>query len=131
MTKKNESVQNSIMNEKDPNVVFEGDGYQQPPIQIVRNETQGKRKKSVMINRTLTKFGKAIKFWVERSLKAKKEGDHFPIFGICLGMEGIVLTMEKSINKLKYLMRVTLDSRSYVDGVGAFSKSATKSMMYG
>ena len=103
----------------------------QPPTNSSDNTTnQTNSTKPVKYKKFLTKFAQAIHFFVNKSMEATENGDHFPIFGVCLGLEGIVLHFEKDIQDLQYLRRVHLSFGEYLDGAGVITEHARKSRMY-
>jgi len=78
----------------------------------------------------LTKFARTIHFFVNKSIEATKNGDHFPIFGVCLGLEGIISRYEKDLNNRQYLRRVNLSFEEYLDGVGVMTEYLKTSKMF-
>lgn len=78
-----------------------------------------------------TTFAKSISNFIKMALAASKQKDYFPILGICLGMEGIILHFERNLNNMKYLRKVNLTKRDYIEGAGIFTKKAPDSRLYG
>ena len=56
------------------------------------------------INTILTQYQNTVGWFIRRAERAsKEEGDHFPIFGICLGHEAILLAYEPKYYTLQRL----------------------------
>ena len=65
-----------------------------------------------------TDYGATIKYLVDIARVLNDEGIYFPIFGICLGMEGILLSLDPKITTLSKLETFY----TYIGPLGEFSQ---------
>jgi len=74
----------------------------------------------------LSPYGETIKFIVERAMRMTDAGNSFPLWGICLGMQSILVVTDL---RNKTLQSLNTDGE-YLSSVGTFQRGATESRLY-